>query len=102
ADVLPPPSTGAAGAQPAGSPWLSANGLTATIAPATDLMPGETYRIQVVGGASGVLDIANHEMASTFTHTTGFTTASDTLPPSITGVGALPLGARARPQKRKE
>ena len=86
-------STGAAVSQRAGSPSLSANGLTATIAPATDLMPGETYRIQVVGGASGVLDIANHEMGSTFTHTTGFTTASDTLPPSITGVGSSAVGS---------
>src|SRR5262245_24484518 len=76
--------TGAAVAQAAGSPALSSNGLTATITPAASLAQGKTYKIQVVGGASGVLDLANHGMASTFTQATGFSTTGDSTAPSIT------------------
>ena len=85
--------TGAAVAQRAGSPSLSANGLTATISPETNLMHDETYRIQVVGGASGVLDIANHAMTNTFTQTAGFTTSADTTLPIITAVAASDVGS---------
>ena len=76
--------TGAAVAQAAGSPALSANGLTATITPAANLTQGKFYKIQVVSGASGVLDIANHGMAGTMTQATGFSTVADTTAPTIT------------------
>ena len=65
-------NTGAAVPQAAGSPSLSGN--TATITPAANLNQGETYKIQVVGGAGGVLDLANHGLAATFTQATGFST----------------------------
>jgi Bacterial Ig-like domain/Fibronectin type III domain len=81
-------STGAAVAQAAGSPALSGSGLTATITPAAALTQGKTYKIQVVGGASGVLDLANHGMASTVTQATGFSTVSDSTPPTITAVAS--------------
>ncbi len=85
--------TGSAVAQGAGSPTLSANGLTATITPAANLTQGKTYKIQVIGGASGVLDLANHGMASTYTQTTGFSTVADTTPPTITLVGSSGIGS---------
>jgi len=81
-------STGAAVGQAAGSPALSADGKTATITTAASLASGKTYTIQVVGGTSGVLDLANHGMSATFTQTTGFSTVGDTTPPSISAVTA--------------
>lgn len=78
--------TGSAVAQAAGSPALSSDGVTATIAPAADLAAGATYRIEVVGGASGVYDLANHPMAVTYRQTTGFTTVPDTDLPAISAV----------------
>ena len=80
--------TSAVVAQAAGSPSLSANGLVATIVPATNLTQGKTYRIQVVGGAGGVLDLANHPLAATFTQSTGFSTVADTTAPTITTVAS--------------
>src|SRR5262249_13405706 len=56
-------STSTPVAQAAGSPSLSSDGLTATITPAANLLQGATYRIQVIGGASGALDLANHGLA---------------------------------------
>ncbi len=86
-------STGASVAQAAGSPALSANGLTATITPAAQLTQGKTYRVQVVGGASGVMDLANHPLAATSTQTTGFGTVADTTPPTITVVASSSIGS---------
>lgn len=83
----------AAVAQAAGSPSLSADGLTATITPAANLQQGATYKIQVVGGATGVLDLANHGMASTYTQATGFSTVADTTPPTITAVASTGVGS---------
>ena len=80
-------------AQGAGSPSLSADGLTATITPAANLAQGVTYKIQVVGGATGVLDLANHGMASTYTQATGFTTVADTTPPTISSVASSGVGS---------
>ncbi|MBZ5637652.1 MAG: fibronectin type III domain-containing protein [Acidobacteriia bacterium] len=77
---------GAAVAQAAGSPSLSGDGLTATVVPAANLTMGATYKIQVVGGASGVLDLANHSMTSTYNQATGFSTTPDTAPPTISSV----------------
>lgn len=85
--------TGAAVAQAAGSPALSANGLIATITPAANLQQGKTYKIQVVGGAPGVLDLANHGLASTFTQATGFSTVADTTAPTITVVASSGVAA---------
>ena len=86
-------STGAAVPLAAGSPSLSSNGLTATITPAASLTSGKTYKIQIVGGVSGVLDLANHGMASTMTQTTGFSVGSDTTPPVISAVSSSAVGA---------
>jgi hypothetical protein len=85
--------TGAAVAQAAGSPSLSANGLTATVTPAANLTEGKTYKIQVVGGVSGVLDLANHGMAATSTQATGFSTVADTTPPTISALAATGVGS---------
>jgi hypothetical protein len=80
--------TGAAVPQGAGSPSLSADGLTATLTPAANLTQGKMYKIQVVGGASGVTDLGNHGMASTMTQATGFSTVADTTPPTISAVAS--------------
>jgi hypothetical protein len=84
--------TGATVAQAAGSPSLSGNGLTATITPAVNLTQGETYRIQVVSGASGVLDLANHGMTATMTQATGFSTAADSGAPTISSLASTAVG----------
>ena len=78
-------STGAAMAQAAGSPSLSADGLTATITPAANLGFVKTYRVNVIGGASGVKDITGKTMASDYTQSPGFTTAAapDTTAPTV-------------------
>jgi hypothetical protein len=73
-------------AQASGSPSLSSGGTVATIVPAAPLSLGQTYRIQVVGGASGVVDLANHPMDSTFTQGTGFSVEADDQPPVISDV----------------
>jgi hypothetical protein len=67
---------GSAVPQGAGSPFLDAPGTTVTIVPASPLAVGTTYRVRIVGGASGVKDLASTAMASTFTQTTGFTIKS--------------------------
>jgi hypothetical protein len=77
----------------AGSPTLSADGLTATISPAANLPTGGVFRVQVVGGATGVKDLANRAMAATFTQATGFTTAADTTGPVLTAIAASGLGS---------
>jgi hypothetical protein len=86
-----------AGSQPvtqaAGSPTLSGDGLTATITPASNLATGQTYRIQVVGGASGVKDLAGNAMASDWTQATGFETAQDTTAPVISNVASGNVGS---------
>jgi hypothetical protein len=86
---------GAAVAQATGSPALSSNGLTATITPAASLTLGATYKIQVVGGASGVFDLATHSMASTYNHATGFSTTPDTTAPVISAVASSSVTARS-------
>jgi hypothetical protein len=80
--------TGTAVVQAAGSPALSANGLTATITPAANLTQGKTYKLQVVGGVAGVVDLGNHGLASTVTQVTGFTTTGDTTAPTISTVAS--------------
>ncbi len=79
-------------AQASGSPSLSADGRTATISPAAELAADRTYKIQVVGGSTGVRDLANNPMASTYTHATGFRTAADTAAPVISAVSATEVG----------
>jgi len=83
--------TSTAVAQAAGSPSLSADGLTATITPNANLLQGKTYRIQVIGGTSGALDLANHGLATTYLQSTGFSTVADTTPPTITAVAATAI-----------
>lgn len=85
--------TGAAVAQRAGSPSLSADGRTATVVPAASLAHGATYRIQVVGGPPGVRDLANHAMANTFTQAAGFTTAANATLPIVAAVAASDVGS---------
>jgi hypothetical protein len=60
----------------------STNG--ATLTPSSALANGATYTVRVVGGASGVKDVAGNALAATFTST--FTTVPDTTPPTVTGV----------------
>jgi hypothetical protein len=85
--------TGAAVAQGAGSPSLSSNGLTATITPAANLTQGKIYKVQVIGGGAGVLDLAGHGMAATSTQVTGFSTVADTTPPTISALVATGVGS---------
>jgi hypothetical protein len=81
-------ASGSAVAQAAGSPSLSADGRLATITPDATLAAGQTYRIEVVGGAAGVKDLANNAMASTYRHATGFTITPDQNAPQITDLSA--------------
>ncbi|HET9298912.1 MAG TPA: Ig-like domain-containing protein, partial [Candidatus Polarisedimenticolaceae bacterium] len=73
-------------AQASGSPTLSSDGRTATLRPAAVLTEGQTYRLRVVGGATGVLDLAGLPLASTFLQGTGFSTVADTTAPTVTGM----------------
>lgn len=97
-------STGAAVAQAAGSPSLSADGLTATITPAANLGYSKTYRSNVIGGASGVKDITGKTMASDYTQSPGFTTAAapDTTAPTVSSTnpadGATNIAITVKPQ----
>jgi hypothetical protein len=75
-------------AQALGSPSLSPDGKTATITPANPLTTGSTYRIQVIGGPLGVLDLSATGMISTFTETPGFTVSADVTPPTISAVAS--------------
>lgn len=90
-------------AQGGGSPSLSADGRTATITPAANLTANATFRIQVVGGASGVTDTLGKTMTSTWEQTPGFTTASapDTTPPTVSSTtptdGATNVSVSVRP-----
>jgi hypothetical protein len=79
---------GAAVAQAPGSPALSAGGTVATIDPASDLASGQTYRIQVVGGAGGVVDLDGNPLATTYTQPTGFTTVADATGPEVSALEA--------------
>ncbi len=81
-------ASGSAVAQAAGSPSLSTDGRVATITPAAALADGRTYRIEVVGGASGVKDLANNAMASTYRQGTGFTITPDQSAPTISDLAA--------------
>lgn len=85
--------TGTPVTQAAGSPSLSTDGLTATITPAANLTAGKTYKIQVIGGATGVMDLANHPMASNFLQGTGFSTQTDTTAPTISSVASSNVGS---------
>jgi hypothetical protein len=80
-------------AQAAGSPSLSSDGLTVTITPAANLLQGKSYRIQVIGGASGVMDLGLHPLATTFLQSTGFSTTADTTAPTITAVASSSIAA---------
>ncbi|MCU0225818.1 MAG: Ig-like domain-containing protein [Acidobacteria bacterium] len=97
-------STGAAVAQAAGSPSLSADGLTATITPSANLGYSKTYRTNVIGGASGVKDITGKTMTSDYTQSPGFTTAAapDTTAPTVSSTnpadGATNVAITVKPQ----
>ncbi len=97
-------STGAAASQAAGSPSLSGDGLTATITPSSNLGYSRTYRVNVIGGASGVKDSTGKTMASDYTQSPGFTTAAapDTTAPTVSGTnpadGATNVVVTVRPQ----
>lgn len=90
-------STGGVVAQAAGYPVLSADGLTATIKPASPLPTGSAYRVQVVGGSGGVKDRSNNTMAGDWsqggTWSTGLSAmAADMEGPVVTAVQATPAG----------
>jgi len=82
-------------AQAAGSPALSGDGTTVTMVPESPLTPGDTYRIQLVGGASGLRDLAGHPMTSTYTQTDGFTVASVLAFDAELGALVSPVGVGA-------
>ena len=84
-------ANGTAVAQAAGSPSLSSDGRTATIRPAALLADGQSYRLRVEGGASGVLDLAGLGLGATFLQSTGFSTVADTTGPVISGRSAADL-----------
>jgi len=84
---------GASVAQAPGSPSLSTDGRIATISPASSLAADRTYKIQVLGGTGGVLDLAGHPMASTYAQATGFRTAADTAPPTLSPLTITEVGA---------
>ncbi len=87
--------TGAAVAQGAGSPSLSADGRVVTIAPAASLGHSRTYRVQVVGGTSGVRDVANTALTATYIQASGFTTVADAAGPSISALATSNLAPTA-------
>lgn len=76
---------GAAVSQAAGSPSLDGSGTVATIVPLEDLQYEVAYRIEVVGGGSGVLDTLGTPMDATYRQDPGFTTGvvPDAEPPSV-------------------
>ncbi len=59
---------------------------TATLTPTAALAAATTYTATVLGGASGVKDLAGNALATTFTWTFTTGTAPDTTPPTVTGV----------------
>ncbi len=73
-------------AQASGSPSLAPDGRTTTVVPATALDSGRNYRIEVLAGAGGVLDLAGHPMGQTFLQPNGFITGQDSTPPVISSV----------------
>lgn len=95
-------SSGSAIPQAAGSPSLSADGRTATITLASNLGYEQTYRINVIGGATGVKDATGKTMASDYVQSPGFTTvaAPDSTPPTVSstspvdGATNVPVGAK--------
>ncbi|GAB4375103.1 MAG: hypothetical protein Kow0062_13750 [Acidobacteriota bacterium] len=76
-------ASGAAVPQAAGSPQLSADGLTVTIVPRDPLAENATWRIHVSGGPTGVRDVAGTPMAADWEQNPGFTT--ENLPPGVVG-----------------
>jgi hypothetical protein len=74
-------------AQASGSPTLSADGLTATIDPASDLDYESEYAVWVRGGSLGVRDVTGNAMAADWQQSPAWTTANqpDEQGPSVTG-----------------
>ncbi len=87
-------SAGVAVTQAAGSPSLSSDGRTATISPAASLKTSSTYRIQVLGGSTGVKDTAGNALATTYTQSPGFTTSSSASAPTKVVSTAPAAGAQ--------
>ncbi len=88
-------SSGGVVVQAAGYPVLSADGLTATIKPASPLPTGSEYRVQVVGGPAGVKDRSNNLMAEDWSQSGPWSTgqgalAADMEGPVVTAVQATP------------
>lgn len=97
-------ASGVAVAQAAGSPALSADGLTATITPSANLKYSATYRTTVTGGTAGVKDASGKTMAADWQQNPGFTTvaAPDTTPPTVSSTapadGATGVSTTVKPQ----
>ncbi|HEX5043443.1 MAG TPA: Ig-like domain-containing protein [Candidatus Polarisedimenticolaceae bacterium] len=71
-------------AMTSGYPYLTADGLVVTLKPASPLLGGKVYRVQVIGGSTGVKDAGGMAMASTWTQSPGFTTVlPDTTAPRV-------------------
>lgn len=80
--------------QATGFPTLSSDGRTATLKAASALVAGKTYRAQVMGGLTGVLDLAGLGLTATYLQTTGFTTLG---PGATTVVAELEDGVTTAP-----
>ena len=64
---------------------VSASGSTATLQPNATLAPSTTYTATLVGGSSGIKDLAGNALASNYSWS--FTTvAPDTTPPTVASV----------------
>ncbi len=69
----------------AGTVAYNSGSRTATFTPTAALQPSHTYLARVLGGSSGIADVAGNRLAADVTWT--FTTAAvvDTTPPTVTG-----------------
>jgi hypothetical protein len=93
-------SDGTPVAQAAGSPTLDGTLRTEKIVPAAALAAGAVYRIQVVGGPSGVRDLMATPLSATFTQSPGFTTTAPVAPTvssTSPGAGATNVAISAQP-----
>jgi hypothetical protein len=64
--------------------WPTTEGSIVTIRPDLPLAEGANYRVEVVGGSSGVRDLAGNALSSTYRQDPPFTTFEEEEPPQVT------------------
>ena len=64
---------------------VSYSGVSAVLAPTSNLAPATVYTVTVKGGASGVKDVAGNAMASDYVWAWTTGDAPDTIPPTVLG-----------------